>query len=409
MSDIRINRPGCDGEGERGKRGKRGKRGHRGHDGATGATGATGPTITLQDDGVPVPGAPHNTQNFIGAGVQVTDAGGGVADITIPGGPQFIPERTLFVAQSWPAGSDPLVFFTTISAALVQAATLSPTAANPIEILVYPGTYSDALSLAGNVHLVGAGQQRSVIISGPVTWAPTTPGTQENLNLAFLTFTGSFTIDTTGKLTGAAQPVGRGLIFSGGFNFQGSPTAAGVLWIACVFVSATTFNNVSVSFLACLVNAVADFTGSTSIRYDGIMAVAPVFSDTSSGQLSVPTIPGVTNNSTGIVTISGAISGSLAGTGPIDVRGSNYGGNGNLAGPGTINRTTFTESAGPTTGVALSVLFAVPYPDNLYNVSLQLTAGPGDPAAKVIGKAFNGFMINTTVAGNTYEFIVNHD
>jgi len=41
--------------------------------------------IIVEDEGVPLPGAPHNTLNFIGAGVLATDAGGGVADITIPG------------------------------------------------------------------------------------------------------------------------------------------------------------------------------------------------------------------------------------------------------------------------------------------------------------------------------------
>ena len=125
---------GHDGErGERGERGEQGERGHDGRDGNDGATGptgpegggtgstgptgptgstgasltgptgpagptgftgptgpigdtgATGPTIVVQDDGVPVPGAPHDTLNFRGAGVQATDAGGGVADITIPG------------------------------------------------------------------------------------------------------------------------------------------------------------------------------------------------------------------------------------------------------------------------------------------------------------------------------------
>jgi hypothetical protein len=53
--------------------------------GPQGATGFTGPVATLQDDGVPVPGAPHTTENFVGAGVSVTDAGGGVATVLIPG------------------------------------------------------------------------------------------------------------------------------------------------------------------------------------------------------------------------------------------------------------------------------------------------------------------------------------
>lgn len=71
--------------GPTGSTGPTGPTGSTGSTGPTGSTGSTGPTIELQDDGVPVPGAPHDTENFIGAGVSVTDAGGGVATITIPG------------------------------------------------------------------------------------------------------------------------------------------------------------------------------------------------------------------------------------------------------------------------------------------------------------------------------------
>lgn len=54
--------------------------------GQTGPPGAPGPTAVIQDEGVPLAGAPHTTLNFAGAGVTATDAGFGVALITIPGG-----------------------------------------------------------------------------------------------------------------------------------------------------------------------------------------------------------------------------------------------------------------------------------------------------------------------------------
>jgi hypothetical protein len=55
---------------------------------ARGATGAQGPagsgsSITVKDEGTSVPNTPHTSLNFIGAGVVVTDAGSGQADITI--------------------------------------------------------------------------------------------------------------------------------------------------------------------------------------------------------------------------------------------------------------------------------------------------------------------------------------
>jgi hypothetical protein len=62
-----------------------GKRGADGQDGAQGPPGS-GSTITVEDEDVAVPNTPHSILNFTGAGVTVTDAGGGQADITIPGG-----------------------------------------------------------------------------------------------------------------------------------------------------------------------------------------------------------------------------------------------------------------------------------------------------------------------------------
>ena len=62
-----------------------------GADGATGATGPQGPsgsgsTIIVEDEGSIVAGGPHSNLDFVGAGVTVTNAGSGVATITIPGG-----------------------------------------------------------------------------------------------------------------------------------------------------------------------------------------------------------------------------------------------------------------------------------------------------------------------------------
>jgi len=46
----------------------------------------SGSTIIVQDEGITVGGGPHDTLNFVGAGVVVTDGTGGVATITISGG-----------------------------------------------------------------------------------------------------------------------------------------------------------------------------------------------------------------------------------------------------------------------------------------------------------------------------------
>ena len=49
-----------------------------------GPPGPPGPPTIIQDEGVPLAGAPHSTINFVGAGVAATDGGGGVAVVTVP-------------------------------------------------------------------------------------------------------------------------------------------------------------------------------------------------------------------------------------------------------------------------------------------------------------------------------------
>jgi len=72
--------------------------------GATAGSGGGGGGIgvNVQDEGVPLANNPHPTLNFIGAGVTATDAGGGIADIDIPGG--LLPVVTF----SPPADSPPI-------------------------------------------------------------------------------------------------------------------------------------------------------------------------------------------------------------------------------------------------------------------------------------------------------------
>lgn len=59
--------------------------GAAGTDGADGAPGS-GTTLIVKDEGTNVTNTPHSAFNFVGLGVTVTDAGAGVADITVSGG-----------------------------------------------------------------------------------------------------------------------------------------------------------------------------------------------------------------------------------------------------------------------------------------------------------------------------------
>lgn len=75
--------------GAAGTNGATGATGPQGDPGATGATGSAGApgaaTIITQDEGVVVDSL-ATVLNFIGAGVTVNDAGGGITTINIPSG-----------------------------------------------------------------------------------------------------------------------------------------------------------------------------------------------------------------------------------------------------------------------------------------------------------------------------------
>lgn len=49
------------------------------------ATGGGIGSIIVEDEGVPLPNSPHGILDFVGGGVQATDAGAGVARVTVPG------------------------------------------------------------------------------------------------------------------------------------------------------------------------------------------------------------------------------------------------------------------------------------------------------------------------------------
>lgn len=78
------------------------------------------------------------------------------------------PDRTLLVSPRWTTPIDPARHFYSIAEAYNAAASMNPTVTNPIQVLVYPGTYPDLVDIVSHVHLVGTRQQRAVNITGTV-------------------------------------------------------------------------------------------------------------------------------------------------------------------------------------------------------------------------------------------------
>ena len=90
--------------------------------------------------------------------VDVCESNGLCSNILIPQcNPFSIAENTLYVSPEWiPAISNNSYYFTTISAALIQAATYTGRSGNnPINIFIYPGTYNENVTLIPDVSLTG--------------------------------------------------------------------------------------------------------------------------------------------------------------------------------------------------------------------------------------------------------------
>jgi hypothetical protein len=98
---------------------------------------------------------------------------------------------------------------------------------------------------------------------------------------------------------------------------------------------------------------------------------------------------------------------TFAAGGKADIRASVS--NGNLGGAGTVNRSVWLGSAQTKSGMPqLVVPLIPPFPDNAYNVSLQLVEGPGNPVTKVTAKLGDSFTVNDAVGENTFDVILIH-
>lgn len=337
----------------------------------------------------------------------------------------FKPERTLFVAQSWPnGGADPAVFFTDPSAALSHAATLTPTPTNPVTIILFPGTYSQNLTLISNVHLFAA--SGGVTLTGNVAYHPGVGGNASQLHLnervviENLTFqTGTFVYDATGKsdLTKSSvlyllncTTLGPTLAASGRAASGGSD----LLTITNQIDGGTTWtlNGIFPTWTACQFSAQMDMT---DLVFGGVFTSTVFFGPVN--LVNSPFVGGDSNTYISAVNIDAASSllfnsGSnfsapvtVAAGGQADLRMCEYGSLSNLAGAGAIDRSIWRTTAEATSIGANVITLSPPYIDGNYNVTLTLTAA-GASGAFVSGKAANQFVLNDPVGGNSFDITI---
>jgi hypothetical protein len=261
-----------------------------------------------------------------------------------------------------------------------------------------------------------------VTINGTLTWTPV-GAVAEAINVYNLVVVGAVTINTTGKSAGKTSTLFNNTEVGGTFtgraasgatqdfiNFQGV-TAQPASW---------TFSSCAVEWLGGRV-APMTFNGACVFDFSGATTNPAASGAWSVNGTTVGKFTGTNFLALGIAAAAGTSvavagcydSGALTGAGAFDVRGTNYNGNANLAGiTGTANRTTWTQSFGPSGAGGNTVTLTPAYPDATYNVSVDYTAvGVAVAGVTITGKAAGQFTLTEPAgaSGNTYDITVTHD
>src|SRR5262245_40991670 len=319
----------------------------------------------------------------------------------------FPPDRTLFVAKSWPYIG--LHEFTTITAALAQASIMTPTQADPVAIVIFPGTYPAEkdpittvdlpLNLLSWVFLSSAStDQNAVTIDAEVNWTPNAPTGFEVVQLYFLNLNRTTTVDTTAKPDGATSFILHGC-FLNGLTVNGRSATVSAKRDFVFAVTCACRGPSTLTIDQCLFEWVAGrVTGMTFKTSTGEDCQFRIIGSTTTLPNAKPWE--VHGTAKGICTGSNFTTGwklndkasvefagcslhslSVAAGANADIRSSECL---SFIGPGAVNRRSQTMSFGPTPvvtgpGATTTVPFSVPFPDNAYNVSLQLAVWGGAP------------------------------
>lgn len=164
-----------------------------GADPAWAAVSGGGSALVFQDEGTPVSGSPHTTVNFVGAGVTVTDGGGGVATVTIPG------NTSETLQQTYNAGSAAIALTT---AKPLQFTNVLDETINTLEITKQPTSSRAGNAIDVNLNAFATGAGLKVTHDGLAT--ETNHGTGLWLNNSTAAANGAQQVSPDIRLTGRA-------------------------------------------------------------------------------------------------------------------------------------------------------------------------------------------------------------
>lgn len=326
------------------------------------------------------------------------------------GGASFAPERTLFVAQSWPLGVDPLVYFVGVGAALVQALTLTPTKDNPVMIEMFPGLYDEPVDLVGNVHLCCAAPH-SVIIAGFYQWQPTSAD-DELLSFEGIDFndSASILVDTRGKTGGVTSVDVRDGNVNCNAVYTGRTGGADQVnyWDGKHAGLFTTYDGVRAFANASSFGGILNFNTDTVARFGDVICDDAVnCNGTSNVEIRGSRVNSTVNVAAGaFISMPGTASyNAIAVAGGADLRMCEYGSAGNLSGAGEVQRSIWQTTIGPTAIGANAVPIAPMMASVSYRVVLAQTAGTPTPVL-VTAKAQASFTLTDAVGGNTFDVAI---
>lgn len=333
------------------------------------------------------------------------------------------PARTLWVAQSWADNVDATKYFTTLAAALTQAATMTPLQTNPVLIMCYP-IPAENLTLISNVTIASAGPGGTVVQVGNCTWSPTDSIT-EQINLTSVTFTSgsTLTVNSTGKSGGSCTLNSLHCVFQNmAFTGRANNLDTFFAYSANLASSTVTFTDwtgsaqtVGVEFSGCRYRAMT-IAGATQVRMQsgdhilGTIALTGTSSLHAAGVVNLGAITvasGCTLRAVGCNLVSTL---AVASGGTADIRHSSYT-PASVTGPGTINRSIINGTTAATSVGANDITLAIPLPtgSTTYGVKLSLVSGAGNAAATITGKAEDKFVLTDSVGTNVWDYTVTQE
>lgn len=384
-----------------------GAQGPQGNQGVAGTAGATGAQGAQGNQGL------RGLQGFQGA-----QGNQGLQGFQGEVGPTAIPERTLFVSPSWDPAVDPAVYFTTISAALVQAATLTPTLSDGVAIIVYPGEYSEDIEVVSYVS-ISSSDYLSAAITGAVSYEPgvgvNAPSTalREVAYFENMIINGpNLTMDGTGKTSDEAVfelrdcQVGTATVITGRGTGEDLFQMFGCLHVEADLEFFDADGRLHDSFFLQINGTDSGSLVATGCTLFGVHDIA-------GGYLSFLTACDVVG-SAGIFT--GAFLAAHACTflggvdttsGEADIRESEYFSSSALGGTEAVDRSVYTFTlAGSAIGANL-VTIPVPYLDADYNVQLTVTNAGGGEVPAVNTKTATDFNLDDPEGGRDFDITIN--